>query len=210
MIDPTERAEREDRAERADPTDELRLEQFRPYLLVLARLYWGRKFRQRLDPSDIVQQTLLRAHRAWTTFRGRDAAELAAWLRRILSSTIANAAREHGAAVRDVARERAAAAAVEDSAARLVALLVDPGESPSGRAIDLERSVALARALAGLPEPQREAVLLRHCHGLSIAEVSAELGRTPAGVASLLRRGLAKLRAALGGEPAPGGDHVIG
>jgi RNA polymerase sigma-70 factor (ECF subfamily) len=173
-------------------------------------VYWGRKFRQRLDASDIVQQALLRAHRAWDTFRGSDAAELAAWLRRILSSTIANAAREHGAATRDVGRERAVGAALEASSLQLAGALFARGESPSGRAIELERSVRLARALAELPEPQREAVILRHCDGLSIAEVSAELGRSPAGVASLLRRGLAKLRAELSaelGEPENGHER---
>lgn len=183
------------------------LDQFRPYLSVLARIYWGRKYRRRLDTSDIVQQTLLRAHQAWATFRGQEAAELTAWLRRILSSTIANAAREHAAAVRDIAREQPDDAGIEASSLRLTGLLADPGESPSGRAMEVERSVRLARALSDLPEPQREAVLLRYCSGLGIGEVAAELGRSSAGVASLLRRGLARLREQLNGHHPVGGEH---
>jgi RNA polymerase sigma-70 factor, ECF subfamily len=185
----------------------LSLEQFRPYLSVLARIYWGRKYRRRLDTSDIVQQTLLRAHQAWTTFCGSDAAELTAWLRRILSSTIANAAREHAAAARDIAREQPDDAGMEASSLRLTGLLADPGESPSGRAMGVEQSVQLAKALSELPELQREAVILRYCSGMSIGEVAAELGRSSAGVASLLRRGLARLREQLNGHHSAGGEH---
>jgi RNA polymerase sigma-70 factor, ECF subfamily len=184
------------------------LEQFRPYLSVLARIYWGRKYRRRLDTSDIVQQTLLRAHQGWATFRGQDAAELTAWLRRILSSTIANAAREHAAAARDIAREQPDDVGLEASSVRLTGLLADPGESPSGRAMEVEQSVRLAKALSDLPEQQREAVLLRYCSGLGIGEVAAELGRSPAGVASLLRRGLARLREEMHEFHPTGGGHA--
>ncbi|MDX2039056.1 MAG: sigma-70 family RNA polymerase sigma factor [Isosphaeraceae bacterium] len=182
-----------------------RFEQFRPYLLLLARVYWGKKFRRRLDSSDIVQQALLRAHQAWSTFRGRESAELAAWLRRILATTIANAARDQAAGKRDVEREQAIAWEIEDSSLRIGGLFIDPGESPSSRAMNLERSVRLAGALNDLPDAQREAVMLRHCDGLSVAEVAAELGRSPAGVASLLRRGLSKLRSELKDESFSGG-----
>lgn len=176
---------------------ELHIEQFRPYLCVLARVYWGKKYRRRLDASDLVQQTLLRAHQAWTTFRGTEAAELAAWLRRILAMTIANAARDQAAGVRNADCEQAVSRELEASSLRVAGLFVDPGDSPSTHAMNLERSVRLAQALADLPAPQREAVMLRHCDGLSVSEVAAELNRSPAGVASLLRRGLAKLRTQL-------------
>ena len=52
----------------------------------------------------------------------------------------------------------------------------------------------LSIRLAGLPEPQRVAVMLKHCDGRSVAEIGMQLGRTPAAVASLLRRGLKHLR----------------
>ena len=62
------------------------VEQFRSYLLLLARMHLGRQTGHRLDPSDLVQQTLLDAHRQRGQFRGNEPAEMAAWLRRMLAT----------------------------------------------------------------------------------------------------------------------------
>jgi RNA polymerase sigma-70 factor (ECF subfamily) len=177
-------------------TDELdlALEQFRDYLRLLARLQLDPRLQGKLDPSDLVQQTLLRAHQALGQFRGTTAAEKAAWLRQILARTLANAIRDHARAKRDVALERSLEASLNDSSARLEAWLVAEQASPSEQAVRNEQLVHLAGALARLPELQREVLILRHCQGWSLAEISAHLGRTRPAVASLLRRGLKQLR----------------
>ena len=51
--------------------------------------------------------------------------------------------------------------------------------------------------MTDLPADQREVVLLKHCQGLSLADIASHLGRTPAAVAGLLRRGLQQLRETL-------------
>jgi RNA polymerase sigma-70 factor (ECF subfamily) len=175
----------------------LALEQFRGYLHVLARLQLGPRFRAKCDASDVVQMTLLKAHQALGEFRGREPAELAGWLRRILARTLADLMRDLGRGRRDVNLERSLDLALEDSSAHLQAVLAADQSSPSEQAMRHEQSVRLAAALAQLPELQREALLLKHCEGWSLTEVGEHLGRSPAAVASLLRRGLKQLRAYL-------------
>jgi RNA polymerase sigma-70 factor (ECF subfamily) len=177
------------------------LERFRDYLRLLARLQIEPRLRGKLDPSDLVQQTLLKAHQAQAGFRGQTAAEQAAWLRQILARTLANALRDMGRAKRDMALERSLEAALGDSSSRLEAWLVADQSSPSQQAERNEQLVHLAKAMAALPDIQREVLLLRHCQGWSVAEIGQHLGRSRAAVASLLRRGLGQLREHLhGGE----------
>jgi RNA polymerase sigma-70 factor (ECF subfamily) len=178
----------------------LELEHFRGYLRLLAGLRVGARLRAKLDPSDLVQQALLRAHQASTDFRGTTAGEMAAWLRRILARTLADALRDLGRERRDVSRERSLETVLDESSARLERWLEDSGLAPGDAAERNEQLLRLADALTELPEPQRRAVLLRYYEGRSLPEIGQRLKRSRAGVASLLRRGLARLRGLLGKE----------
>ncbi len=172
----------------------LALDQFRDYLRLLARLQLDARLRGKLDASDLVQQTLLKAHQAHGQFRGSSPAEKAAWLRQILARTLANAIRDYTRAKRDVTLERSLQATLEQSSARLEAWLVADQASPSEVAQRNEQLLNLAQAMSGLPEAMREVLLLKHCQGWSVAEIGDHLGRSRPSVASLLRRGLKHLR----------------
>jgi len=170
------------------------LERFRAYLRLLARMQMGPQLQGKLDPSDLVQQTLLQALQALDGFRGRSDAELAAWLRQILAHKLANAARELGRAKRDVGRECSLEAALEQSSARLGAWLVAEQSSPSQQAQRKEQVLRMAEALASLPEAQREVLTLHYLQSRSLDDIGRQLGRCPSAVAGLIKRGLKQLR----------------
>jgi RNA polymerase sigma-70 factor (ECF subfamily) len=170
------------------------LERYRDYLRLLARLQLAPRFQGKLDPSDLVQETLLKAHKALNQFHGRSDAELGAWLRQILARTLANAVRDLGRNKRDVTLERSLEISLEESSARMEAWLVVEKPSPSQEAEREEQVLGLVQALARLPEAQREALILKHCQAWSLADIGKHMGRTPTAVASLLQRGLKQLR----------------
>jgi RNA polymerase sigma-70 factor (ECF subfamily) len=170
------------------------LEGFRNYLRLLARAQLPAQLRSKLDPSDVVQQTLLRAYQGLDAIRGRTMAEQAAWLRQILANTLANAVRDLTRDRRDVTLERSLEASINESSSRLEGWLAADQSSPSQHAERNELLLRLAGGLDCLPEGQREALLLKHMHGLSLEAIGERLGRTRPAVASLLRRGLKGLR----------------
>src|SRR4051794_35102763 len=104
-------------------------DRYRQYLLLLARaqLQPG----DRAEPSDIVQQTLMDAHRDERQFRGQTAAQRAAWLRRILANNLADVFKGQRREKRDVARERSLEQALAESSASLGACLQHSDASPS-------------------------------------------------------------------------------
>jgi RNA polymerase sigma-70 factor (ECF subfamily) len=173
------------------------LEHYQAYLLLLARVKLDPRLRDKLDASDIVQQTLLEAYQQRDGFHGRSEAELTAWLRQILAHNLADALRGFLRAKRDMARERSLEEALTNSSLRLASWLAAEQSSPSQQAIRHEDAVHLADALARLPEAQREALVLQHWHGWSLAEIGQDLGRSPAAVAGLIKRGLKQLRVLL-------------
>jgi len=177
--------------------NELAVESFRSYLLLLARMQIESKLRPKLDASDVVQQTLLDAHRQLDQFRGSTPAEMAGWLRGMLACNLADAVRMYSRRKRNVARERSLEAALDASSAQIGDWLAAQQSSPSQKAERTEDLLRLAKALAELPEAQSEAVVLHYWQRKTLAEVAGQLGRTVPAVAGLLQRGLKTLRTLL-------------
>jgi RNA polymerase sigma-70 factor (ECF subfamily) len=176
------------------------LERFRGYLAVLARLHLDPRLQRKIDLSGVIQQTLLEAYRSLGKIQARTEAEQAAWLRRVLANNLQDEIRKWHTAARDLGRERSLQDALDQSSSRLEAWLVADQSSPSQQAERQEQAVRLAQALERLPEAQREALVLQHWHGWTLAQIAKHLGRTPAAVAGLLHRGLQQLRQSLQGK----------
>jgi RNA polymerase sigma-70 factor (ECF subfamily) len=82
------------------------LEPFRADPRVLVQMHRDARLRGKLDPSDVVQQTMLRACAGFDELRGRDPGLMAAGLRQILARTLADAMRDLRRAKRDVGGAR--------------------------------------------------------------------------------------------------------
>ena len=173
------------------------LGRFRSYLRFLARVQLDRRLQAKVDPSDIVQQSLLQAHQAREQFRGATDAERAAWLRQILSRTLAHALRDFQREKRDVAREVSLSQAMDASSARLERWLQADQSHPDQRAERNERMLLVSDALERLPPDQRDAIILRYWQGLPLQDIGDELHRSPRAIAGLLQRGLKTLRTSL-------------
>ena len=177
--------------------DEQKLERFRSYLKLLAHTQLDSQLGQRIDASDIVQQTLLDAVKQTDKFLGTSESEFLAWLRKILTHNLVDAFRFHGRAKRDMSRQCSLDDDISKSFRRLNAR-ADTCASPSQRAATNEQLLALPQALDQLAPGQREAIILHHLQGLKLAETSKRMGKSEAAVCGLLHRGLKRLHELLG------------
>jgi RNA polymerase sigma-70 factor (ECF subfamily) len=177
------------------------LEMYHDYLALLARLQIGRRLQGKVDASDLVQETFLKAHRDFARFRGATEAEWVSWLREILGGNLAHQVRRYcGTQRRDVRLERQLMDELNESSRVLDQALIGRQSTPSQGAARREQAVLLAGALAQLPEDYREVIVLSHLQGLSFPEVARHMGRSLDSVKNIWARALARLRQNLEGS----------
>lgn len=174
------------------------------YLKLLVSAQMDNRLRARVSPSDVVQETFFEAHRDFAQFRGQSTAEFVAWLRKIVVNNILRVVEQHvHAEKRDVRREvslQEIGQRLEQSTVRLETLLAEETDSPSHCAVEREREILLADALARLPADYRDVIVLRHIEGLPFDEVALRMERSPGAVRMLWLRSLKRLREILGKE----------
>jgi RNA polymerase sigma-70 factor (ECF subfamily) len=106
----------------------------RNYLRLLARTLIGQALRARLDDSDLVQETYLKAHRDFSSFAGTGEPALVAWLRQILVRSLADQVKHHRREGRDHRRQESLEAMLDRSSLAFQADLAAPISSPSAAA----------------------------------------------------------------------------
>jgi RNA polymerase sigma-70 factor (ECF subfamily) len=172
----------------------------RSFVGIVARAEVESWMQAKVDASDLVQQTLLDAHRGWDRFRGTTEAEWMAWLRRILENNTADYVRRyHGTAKRRARREVPLLRQTPEGSTWGLDPS-DPGESPSQVVLRKERQLEVADALSRLPEDYQEVIMLRNIQRLPFSEVAERMGRSRPAVQMLWMRALEKLQGLLQGS----------
>ncbi|MCK6448318.1 MAG: RNA polymerase sigma factor [Planctomycetes bacterium] len=158
----------------------------------------GAALRRRCELDDFVQETFLRAvrDRARAPEPCAGDAPFARWLAEVARHVVLDAARATRRAKRDA---RVARLSREDwsSVGLAESAVLARTAGPVTRAVAVEETERLERALAALAPEHRKVIALRQLAGLSAAETARRMGRSEAAVHSLYRRALLAWEAGL-------------
>jgi len=145
--------------------------------------------------NDLAQETFLRAYAGLRSFRKGSA--FYTWLYAIAVNQVRTEFRKRKSVKGQAMLPLETAAGRghgDDADGPRAAEPAGPGPGPSEEAERREEAVRLRRALAGLEEEYREAVVLRDLEGLSYEEISEATGVPVGTVRSRIHRGRAALR----------------
>ncbi len=174
------------------------LQWYGDYLGVLANRNLDRRLRRRVNPSDIVQEAMLAAHRDFAAFRGQTQAELLCWLRTILIHVLHRTfARHVQVEKRDMRREVPLDAVAGSDSRQLPAagrVLYAATDSPSADLLAKESELELAQRLARLKPAYADVIRMRIIQGMPFHEIASAMNRTSGAVRMLWLRALDALR----------------
>jgi RNA polymerase sigma-70 factor (ECF subfamily) len=171
----------------------------RNFMGLVARAQVESWLRVKVDASDLVQQTLLEAHRDFAHFQGESQQEWLAWLRRILSHNAADFIRRYGRTAKRRRGREVPLPLLDDTAAG-AAEPAAPIATPSQEFLQADLELEVSTALAELPPDYQEVIMLRNLQRLSFNEVAQRMGRTRPAVQMLWMRAIKKLQETVQGE----------
>ena len=175
------------------------LEPYRNYMRMLASTQMGRSVGKRVSPSDIVQDTMLAAHRDLADFQGTTQSEFGSWLRTVLSRCLLRAIEFNVTALkRDVRREvsiDAIRSSLESSCLGMGDFLAHYQASPSQIVSREEEALQVADYVAQLSEDYQTVIALRNFGGMPFEQIAVQMNRSPQAVRLLWLRAINRLRA---------------
>jgi len=179
------------------------LERHRQRLGQLIRLRLDRRLAARVDPSDVVQESLIDAAGKLSEYLRTRPLPFYPWLRSLALERLIVIYRRHlHASKRSVNREeRDLPLLPDESALALAQKLCDHASSPSKRLARSEARARVRAALQQLPERDRELLVLRHLEQLTSREIAGVLGISEGAVKVRHVRALERLRDLLGEDP---------
>lgn len=176
------------------------LQRHRSCLLRMVALRMDARLACRIDPSDVVQEALLEAHRRLDEYLEERPVAFYPWLRGIAWDLLVGLYRRHVLSrKRSITREEVCPLP-DSSTAELADRLMARGSSPSAGVMREELRQGVREALARLPDADREVLVLRHLEQLSIGEMADVLGIREGAVSVRVLRALRRLRALLGDD----------
>jgi RNA polymerase sigma-70 factor (ECF subfamily) len=175
-------------------------ERHRGRLAQMVRARMDPRMRGRIDPSDVIQETLVAASQRLPRYAAERPLPFYPWLRQIAWEKLVHLHDRHlRAAKRSVAREQFFRPEISDeSALEIVRLFAGATSSPSAEAVRKELRERVRQALDGLATEDREILLQRYLEQMSSKEIGAILGISEAAVNMRHMRALKKLRSMLG------------
>jgi RNA polymerase sigma-70 factor (ECF subfamily) len=150
------------------------------------------RLRTRLDPSDVVQEVQLEVVRRIDDFLQRRPMPFHLWVRKTAYERLLNLRRDHQRARRALERE---VPLPERSSLLMARPLLH--NSPSRQAEAREFAERISRAVAELPERDREILTMRHAEELSYEEIGYLLEIKPAAARQRYGRALIRLQSIL-------------
>ncbi len=173
------------------------LDIYRNYLRFMARSLLDEALKTRIEASDLVQETYLKAYKQFEQFSGATERELIAWMRQILVHNIRDQAKHHRRHGRDMRLQESLEAMLDRSSTAVHEALATSTCSPVEQAAKREQAVLLANALERLPADHQAVFELRNIKHVSFDEIARRMGRSPNAVRKLWARTLEMLRSAL-------------
>ena len=169
----------------------------RNYVQLMARVQMESWLQKKVDASDLVQQTLLDAHRDFSTFLGDSEGEWLAWLKRILSNNAIDLVRHYGMTAKRQIKREVSIEQTTPSATFLLNEPVDTGDTPSQIVMQKEHELILSEAISVLSADYREVIILRNLQRLSFEEVAQRMNRSRGATQMLWMRAVQKLKETL-------------
>ena len=170
----------------------------RDYLGFIARSQIETWLRVKVDASDLVQQTMLEAHRDFERFQGGSEREWLAWLRKILSHNAADFVRHYRGTAKREARREVRFRDPADSRASGAPEPAAGGVTPSQEFLQFDNELRATAAMALLPADYQEVILLRNLQRLPFNEVAERMDRSRPAVQMLWMRAIKKLQEVMG------------
>ena len=154
------------------------------------------RIKSRVDPSDVIQETLVNAAQRFPEYVRTRPLPFYPWLRQIALDQLVRVHRRHlGAQRRSVRQETALAPLLSDeSVQQLAGRLLSRGSAPDRGLLRSETRRQVQSALERLAPDDREVLVLRYLEQLTGPEVAAILGISPSALRMRQLRALQRLQ----------------